>query len=146
MKLSTRARYGSRLMLELGLYYGKGPVFLKDIAKREEISEKYLSQIIIPLKAAGLVESIRGAHGGYVLSRDPKQITMKDIVETLEGSLDLVGCVRRPKMCGRVSLCVTRNLWRKVSDNISQALASVTLEDLVKDYKEVAAQSTLYNI
>ncbi len=80
MKLSTRARYGTRLMLKLALRYGKGPVFLKDIARAEEISEKYLSQIIIPLKGAGLVRAFRGAHGGYTLARAPDRIKLKDIV------------------------------------------------------------------
>ncbi|MGD0280318.1 MAG: Rrf2 family transcriptional regulator, partial [Smithella sp.] len=77
MKLSTRARYGVRLMVALAVNYDKGPVFLKDVAKGENISEKYLSLIIIPLRRIGLVNSIRGAHGGYLLAKDPSQITMK---------------------------------------------------------------------
>ena len=85
MRTSTRSRYGVRLMLELALSHGKGPIFLKDIARRQEISDKYLSQIIIPLKSAGLVSSHRGAHGGYVLQREPARITIREIVEVLEG-------------------------------------------------------------
>jgi Rrf2 family protein len=96
MKISTRARYGTRLMVALGAHYGQRPVFLKEIAKAEEISEKYLSQIIMPLKAAGLVNSFRGAHGGYVLSRTPAQISLKDIVGALEGDFNLVGCLGNP--------------------------------------------------
>ena len=80
MNISTRTRYGTRLMLELGLNYGKEPLLLREIAASQEISEKYLSQIIIPLKAAGLVNSFRGARGGYILAKPPKQITLNDIV------------------------------------------------------------------
>ena len=146
MKISTRARYGSRLMLELGVYYGKGPIFLRDIAKREDISEKYLSQIIIPLKSAGLVDSVRGAHGGYMLARPPKKITMREIVEVLEGSLNLVECVRAPSKCARVSQCITRDLWSKLSENIAKTLDKITLDGLVKDYREKKGQMVDYHI
>ena len=133
-------------MLELGVYYGKGPVFLRDIAKREDISEKYLSQIIIPLKSAGLVDSIRGAHGGYMLAKPPKKITMREIVEVLEGSLNLVECVRTPSKCARVSQCITRDLWSKLSESITKTLDKVTLDGLVKDYREKKGQMVDYHI
>src|SRR4030042_540461 len=94
MKLSTRTRYGVRLMVALALNYGKDPVFLKDIAKGENISEKYLSLIIIPLRGVNLVNSVRGAHGGYNLSKEPSQITLKEIVDVLEGECSLVDCVK----------------------------------------------------
>ena len=93
MKLSTRARYGVRLMLALAKNYGKEPVYLKDIAKQEDISEKYLSLLIMPLRRIGLVNSVRGAYGGYNLARDPKEITLKEIVVVLEGDCCLVDCV-----------------------------------------------------
>ncbi|MFA5284396.1 MAG: Rrf2 family transcriptional regulator, partial [Smithellaceae bacterium] len=96
MKLSTRTRYGVRLMTVLAQNYGKGPVFLKDIAKGENISEKYLSLIIIPLRGVGLINSVRGAHGGYNLSKEPSQITLKEIVDVLEGDCSLVDCVKNP--------------------------------------------------
>ena len=105
MKLSTRARYGVRLMVALAFNYGKGPVFLKDIAKGENISEKYLSLIIIPLRRVGLVNSIRGAYGGYILAKDPSQITMKEIVDVLEGDCSLVDCVKNPSTCPGANLC-----------------------------------------
>jgi Rrf2 family protein len=146
MKISTRARYGTRLMLALGVNYGQRPVFLKEIAKAEEISEKYLSQIIMPLKAAGLVNSFRGAHGGYVLSRAPAQISLKDIVGVLEGDFNLVGCVGNPSECSRVSICVTRDLWSKLGRQISEMLKTVTLEDLVKRFKEKRQTSLMYAI
>ena len=100
MKFSTRTRYGTRLMIRLGLSDTKDPVLLKDIAKKEGMSEKYLSQIIIPLKAAGLVDSFRGAHGGYSLARQPRHITVGDIVFALEGEIDL--SPRRPSTVVRM--------------------------------------------
>ena len=146
MKISTRVRYGTRLMVKLGFYYGKGSVFLKDIAKEEEISEKYLSQIIIPLKAAGLVNSFRGAHGGYVLTRPPAKITLKDIVGVLDDNFELVSCVSNPAECSRVAVCVTRDLWSKLGKKIAQTLDSVTLEDLVKQCRQKRKNAVMYNI
>ena len=146
MRISTRSRYGSRLMLELALNYGKKPVFLKDIAKNEEISEKYLSQIIIPLKAKGLVSSFRGMNGGYVLAKLPSQITLREIVELLEGRLELLSCIGNPSTCSRVSICVTRDIWNLVGEKIVQTLDSVTLEDLVKSHNRKDEAVMMYNI
>ena len=103
MKLSTRSRYGVRLMIALAAAGGDKSVFLKDIAASEDISEKYLSLIVIPLRAAGLIRSIRGARGGYVLAREPKDISLCDIVEAVEGETCLVNCVKDPDICQRAS-------------------------------------------
>ena len=146
MKISTRARYGTRLMLGLGLHYGQGAVFLKDIAKAEEISEKYLSQIIIPLKSAGLVNSFRGAHGGYVLARPPDKISLKEIVGALEGDLNLVGCVGNTSECPRTSICVTRDLWNDLGATIAQRLDAMTLHDLVRQYRKKKESVATYSI
>ncbi|HNY64690.1 MAG TPA: Rrf2 family transcriptional regulator [Deltaproteobacteria bacterium] len=146
MKLSTRSRYGVRLLLELALHEKKGQVLLKDIAREEEISEKYLSLIIIPLKAAGLVNSMRGARGGYTLAKPPSEITLKEIVEILEGDTCLVDCVKDPGACKRSSLCASRDLWSVISDRISQTLGSFTLEDLVKMSREKGEQALSYQI
>lgn len=135
MKLSTRSRYGVRLMLALGLSDKKSPIFLKDIARSEEISEKYLSQIIIPLKAKGLVNTFRGAHGGYILSRPASQITLMEIIEPLEGDLSLVDCVKRPDLCNRSTDCVTRDIWNDMSSLLFDFLGKYTLEDLIRKYK-----------
>src|SRR5512137_407114 len=132
MKLSTKTRYGVRLMVALGLNYGKRPVFLKDIAKRENISEKYLSLIIIPLRGIGLVNSIRGAHGGYNLAKDPSKITLKEIVDVLEGDCSLVNCVKNPSSCSRVPICASHDIWVIVCEKISSILGSITLDMLVK--------------
>lgn len=146
MKLSTRSRYGVRLMLELALKSSKGQVFLKDIAREEEISEKYLSLIIIPLKAAGFVTSTRGAHGGYTLARQPSAITLKEIVDILEGDTCLVDCVKNPSACPRSSTCASRDLWSDVSNKISQTLGSITLEDLARKSREKGEGAGMYHI
>lgn len=136
MRLSTRSRYGVRLMLELALNYNKGNTLLKDIAKKEDISEKYLSQLMIPLKSRGLIVSSRGAHGGYNLAKNPSLITIKDIVQTLEGSLNLVECVNNPSVCDRTSKCITRDVWEILDQKISETLSSITLNDLLKSHKK----------
>ncbi len=146
MKLSTRARYGVRLMVALALNYGKGPVFLKDIAKGENISEKYLSLIIIPLRGVGLVNSIRGAHGGYSLAKDPSQITMKEIVDVLEGDCSLVNCVNDPSACPRVPICASHDIWAIIGGKISETLSSITLDMLVKINQEKAGKAMMHNI
>lgn len=131
MKLSTRTRYGVRMMLALAVNDKKGPVFLREIARSEGISEKYLSQIIIPLKARGLLTAYRGAHGGYVLGRPAREIRLREIVEPLEGDLRLVECVDAPKTCRRSVRCVTRGIWEEMSSLLREYLDSLTLEDLV---------------
>lgn len=135
MKLSTRGRYGVRIMLELALHFGDGPVLLKDIAERQNISEKYLWHLINPLKTMGLIKSIRGAHGGYVLAKDPAEINLRQILRILEGSLCLVDCVDDPAACDRSESCITRDIWSEASRNISQTLESVTLEKMVERHK-----------
>ena len=136
IKLSTKGRYGTRLMLDLALSYGKKPVLLKDIAERQEISVGYLEQIMPGLKAAGLINSSRGAHGGYTLARAPSDITLKEVVMALEGSLTLVECVKTPKVCKRIDFCVTRDLWRELTEKMKDTLNSKTLQDLVDQHKE----------
>ena len=138
MKLSTRSRYGVRMMADLADNYGKNPVFLKDIAKREDISEKYLSIIVIPLRSSGLIQSTRGAHGGYTLARCPEEITVQDIFDALEGKICLVDCVNNPNDCPRVGICPTRDIWSVLGEKIRETLKSVTLADLVKTRREKA--------
>ncbi|MBP7737156.1 MAG: Rrf2 family transcriptional regulator [Spirochaetes bacterium] len=136
MRLSTRSRYGVRLMLALGASEKKDPIFLKDIARAEEISEKYLSQIIIPLKAKGLVTTFRGAHGGYILSRPASEIRLREIIEPLEGDLCLVDCVTKAEVCNRSTDCATREVWAEMSSLLLDFLDTFTLEDLIRKYKD----------
>ena len=146
MKLSTRTRYGVRMMLDLACRYGNGPIYLKDIAAREDISEKYLSQIIIPLKSRGLVHATRGAHGGYSLAKPPAEITLWEIMEPLEGGCSLVDCVEHASVCERVPTCATRDIWAMVGDRISESLHSVTLGDLARMSRDKAENNFTQSI
>jgi Rrf2 family protein len=147
MKISTKIRYGARAMLELASRYGEGPIELKEIARQEDISLKYLEQVINPLRAAGLVKSVRGSKGGYSLAKAPSEICLYDVVETLEGPLNLLECLHDPKACQRVPSCVTRDIWKEVSDAISKIFYSVTLEDMVNRKKEKEGRdSPMYQI
>ncbi len=135
LKLSTKGRYGSRLMLDLALYSGKGPVFLKDIARRQGISEKYLWHLVPPLKNAGLVHSIRGVHGGYVLTRPPAKVTLKEILFALEGPVCMAECVHDARSCRRTERCVFNDIWRDIEDTIQKRLSALTLEHIVEKQK-----------
>jgi Rrf2 family protein len=132
MKLSTKARYATRFMLDLAIYSKDGFVPLKDIAKRQGLSWKYLWNLIGPLKSAGLINSSRGSQGGYILSKPINQINLKDIVNAVEGPLCLVDCVENPSLCKRSKACVSRDIWAETSDKMQKYLESVTLEDMVK--------------
>jgi Rrf2 family protein len=147
MKISTKIRYGTRAMLELACHYGEGPIELREIANREDISLKYLEQVIVPLRTAGLVKSARGSKGGYSLAKHPSEIYLKDLVETLDGPLNLVECLRDPKVCQRVPHCIPREIWREVSEAIEGVFESVTLEDMVHRKKEKEARfPSMYQI
>ena len=131
MKISTKVRYGARAMLEIASHYGKGPVDLKEIAKKEDISLKYLEQVIIPLRTGGLVKAIRGSKGGYSLAKPPSEIWLNDLVEILEGPLDLIECLHNPNTCRKVQTCVTRDVWKDVQEAIYKVFHSITLEDML---------------
>lgn len=146
LKLSTKGRYGVRLMLELALHYGKGPMLLKDIAKREEMSEGYLEHLIPLLKSGKLIHSNRGAHGGYTLAKPPSEINLKEIVQSLEGSLSPVECVDIQSFCHRAGFCVTRDIWKELGEKISQTLEAVTLKDMVNRQNNKGEISLMYNI
>ncbi|MFH1784031.1 MAG: Rrf2 family transcriptional regulator [bacterium] len=136
MKLSTKGRYGARLMLELALHHGNGLMLLKDISEHQDISEKYLGHLVPPLKAAGLVNSSRGAHGGYALAKDPKDINLEEIVSALEGNIALVECVASPDVCSRISFCIARDIWEEVAQKIKETLKGITLQDMVRMHEE----------
>lgn len=135
MKISTKGRYGVRLMVCLAINYENGHIPLKEIAKDQELSEKYLEQIINPLTKAGLVNSFRGAQGGYSLTKNPSLITVGSILRVLEGSLSPVDCVDI-QTCPKESYCSSISLWRKIKDAVDQVVDNVTLDDLVKEYQE----------
>jgi len=131
MKIPTKVRYGARLMIVLARSHEAGPVLMKDIARQEGLSKKYLEQIIMGLKRRGLVVGTRGVGGGYRLTRSPAQISMLDVFEALGGSLCLVSCVRDPRVCPRSDRCATRDLWRGLNARIEGHLKSVRLADLL---------------
>jgi len=142
MRLSTKGRYGVQAMLDIALYAGEQHIALKTIAERQEISEHYLEQLIAVLRKAGLVRSIRGAQGGYSLARSAEQITVGDILRALEGSLAPVECVNElePKPCVETESCVTRIVWQKIRDSINTVVDSITLQDMVDEYKKLSGQ------
>lgn len=148
MRLSTKGRYGARAMLDLALNSGEGPILLRDIARRQEVSEKYLEHSITALRKAGLVRSIRGARGGYVLAKLPSQIRLSEIMEVLEGSMAPVECVDDPQVCQRAQLCVTRDIWAKMKEAIDNILESITLQDMVERHskKNSNSKAIVYNI
>jgi Rrf2 family protein len=146
MKISTRARYGTRAMLELALGYGKGTIMVKDMADQQQISARYLEQIMVTLKVAGLVRSSRGTHGGFALAKSPAEITLLDIVQTMDGSVAPVGCVDDPDLYTRVPVCAAHDVWSDVKKAIAKSLASVSLQDLVdKQIKKVALAKKMNN-
>jgi Rrf2 family protein len=112
------------------------PVLLKDIAASEEISEKYLSLIVIPLRAAGLIKSMRGARGGYNLAQDPNGISLRNIIEALEGEICLVHCLKQPSTCSRSATCPTRDIWNILGNKINDTLNSITLAQLAQIRKD----------
>lgn len=146
MKISMRSRYGLRLMIELAAHDGKGPLFLKNIAKAQDISGKYLSQIVIDLKAANLISATRGAHGGYMLARPPAEITALEVLTALEGDLTLVECTRNPNRCRRESLCVSQSVWERLSKAMTQTLEEIRLSDLAEQVREKTKESVMFEI
>ena len=135
MKLSTRSRYGTRMMLDLAQHYDQGPIQIGDIAKRQDISVKYLEQLIIPLKKANYVKSVRGPKGGHVLGKLPQEITVGDIVKVLEGGISLSDCIENPHTCNNSSNCLTRGLWTEATKAMYEKLNAVTLSEMIKEGK-----------
>lgn len=136
MKISTRARYGMRAMLDIASHGDGGLVLLKDIAARQEISKRYLEHMMTQLRNRGLVVSERGASGGYRLARDPADIRLDEIFEALEGEIAPVECVRDSSACGRADDCVTRELWCEVADAMRSVLHGQTLADLERRWEK----------
>ena len=132
MKLSTRTRYGLRLMYQLSLRYNQGPIQLSEIAETEDVSEKYLGQIVIHLRAAKLIQSHRGAQGGYFLARPPAQISVYEIVQALEGDVSIVDCTENPDSCERSGECAATEVWKILSEAIRKTLEGISLEDMMQ--------------
>lgn len=132
LKLSTKGRYGLKAMLDLAFHYNDSPISLKVIAKRQHLSENYLEQLIAILRRAGLVNSVRGAQGGYMLSKPPEKIKVGEIIQALEGTLAPVDCVRENGnlKCEKFDQCVSRIVWIKIRESTSKLLNSMSLADI----------------
>ncbi len=137
MKISTRTRYGLRALIDLASRQSDGPVMLRAIAESEGLSKKYLDNIFTSLRLAGLLRTIRGAHGGYLLNKPASEITVLDVVTALEGDISPVDCVDHPELCDRSDTCVTRELWKDLRTSMEQTLASRTVQQLVDRAKEL---------
>lgn len=137
MKISTRSRYGLRMLIALGLNKADSAMFLGDIAKNENLSEKYLSQLVIPLKRYGLIRAERGVHGGYSLAKDPKEITLTMIIEALDGPLTILDCVQNEKICERSDACKGRGVWSGLEKTMREFCSTFTLSNALESEKTV---------
>lgn len=137
MKLSTRCRYAVRSLLDLALHSNNGElVLLKSIAKRQQISVKYLESIFATMRRAGIIKGIRGANGGYLLVKDPKDVTIFDIVYSMQGFIAPVGCVEDVCSCNNYQACVTRDVWVSLTESISTTLKGFSLADLIEKHRD----------
>jgi len=132
MKLSTKGRYGVKAMVDLAINYGKSPISIKSISSRQNISEYYLEQLFSVLRKAELIKSIRGANGGYILAKDPKEITVYQVLEVLEGPIEISTCLDSDG-CNNIDCCATRIVWKKIKDSIDSVTMAITLQDIVDD-------------
>jgi Rrf2 family cysteine metabolism transcriptional repressor len=147
MKLSTKGRYAVRAMLDLAQHYDEGLVLLKNVAHRQDVSERYLEHLFVTLKTAGLVNSVRGARGGFQLTHPPADIKLIDIVRACEGQLSVVECVTDPKSCQRSARCATRDIWAELQTAMDGVLESLTLQDLVeRQHRKEQVATAMYNI
>ena len=147
MKLSTRGRYGSRALLDLTLNHGRGPVLLKDIARRQQISLRYLEQLITPLITGGIVQSTRGPKGGVSLARAPQEIRLSEVIQLLEGSVAPVECLDNPDTCLRSGFCAPQDIWGELKRVMMGVLDSTTLQDLVERQKRKGqSEEVMYHI
>ena len=133
MKLSTRSRYGARILVDLARHNDQGPVQIGEISKRQDISVKYLEQLIRPLKQASMVASVRGPKGGHMLAKNPQNITLGQIVRLFEGQAELVECISNPEQCDMSDDCQVRLAWKEATRVLYEKLDSTTIFDLVQD-------------
>ena len=132
MKISTKGRYGLRILIDLATHDTGKPRMLKDIAQSQQISEKYLSRLVIDLRRAKLVRSVRGVNGGFHLAKLPEKVTLLEVLEAMEGPISIVECVRSPEKCERRSLCPVADIWRQLNDGIRELTAKITLTDILE--------------
>lgn len=136
MKISTKGRYGLRAVIDLAMNWNGKPVLLRDIAGRQEISRRYLERLFAVLKSAGVIRSIRGALGGYVLAKDPNDIRVSEILEALEGPFVPVDCVADEGICTQSGDCITRDVWCEIAVQLKNYFDAITLQELVDNYQK----------
>lgn len=133
MKLSTRGRYGLKAVFELALHYGDGPIPLRDVASRQNLSESYLEQLFLSLRKDKIIESVRGAQGGYMLTKSPKEITVGEVLRCLEGNMSPAVCLEEEGVtCSQEEECITKYVWSEIKKSIDQVIDSITLQDMVE--------------
>lgn len=138
MKLSTRSRYGLKAMIDIAVFGEDKYITLKSISQRQNLSEAYLEQLFAALKKGGLLKSIRGAQGGYALERSAENISIGEILRVLEGSLSTSKCLEGGTGCGEdCNCCVSKSVWARLDESLNEAADSITLSELVNDYKKV---------
>ena len=141
MKISTKGRYGLRILVDLATHDAEKPRLIRDIAESQGISEKYISRLVIDLRRAKLIRSVRGVNGGFHLAKLPEQITLLEVLETMEGPISVVDCVRSPEKCKRQTLCPARSIWAKLNDGIRELTAKITLDDILNAYRKQNAEN-----
>jgi len=141
MRLSTKTRYGTRAVLDIAMHGENGPVTLSGIAERQDLSKKYVGHIVNQLLAAGILESVRGPQGGYMLARPAKQIRLGEIVRALDGSLAPVRCVEKPDFCHRSNRCAVKEVWVTLKEAVESVIDRITVAELVKRQNKLDASS-----
>ena len=134
MKISTKGRYGLRILMDLALHESEKPRLIRDIAKSQQISEKYISRLVIALRKAGMIRSVRGVNGGFHIAMKPEDITLLDVIEVMEGPLSIVDCVSAPRKCAHSENCAPREIWCKLNDDIRTLMRGITLADVLASY------------
>lgn len=131
MRLSTRSRYAVRALVDLAMHAGEGPILVREIAEREDISVRYLEQLLLPLKAAGIVRATRGANGGFTLAKNPSEINLYEIIKIMEGSTGFTECTDSPEVCPRSNTCILRDSWIEVTDAANKVLEATSLQTII---------------
>jgi len=132
MKISTKGRYGLRILADIAAKGKNGPRLIREISKSQNLSQKYVGRLMMELRAGGLVRSIRGARGGYVLAKSPSEISLLDILETMEGDLSIVACVVCPQKCGQSKSCAAREVWSGLNADIRSKMAEISLAQIAE--------------
>ena len=141
MKISTKGRYGLRILMDLAIHQSEKPRLIRDIAKSQQISEKYISRLVIALRKAGMIRSVRGVNGGFHIAMKPEDITLLDVIEAMEGPLSIVDCVSTPRKCSRSDNCAPREIWCKLNGDIRELMRGTTLADILESYRKQSAQN-----